>query len=206
MRRGPAPSGRRVSNALAGLAWFVGLVALPLAGHAQTAEAVQSRMQAWSKALGVECSHCHIEGDYKAAVLPTFDMAFRMNRMVDAVNQNDIVKNAGGIACATCHGGTARPQELEPKAWQAIADKYDSAFDGDGNLRISMSYYAAALGVDCTHCHVAGNYGSDDNPMEAVARRMRAIAGSLPKHFAGAPKQPGIQCFACHQGRSKPGR
>jgi mono/diheme cytochrome c family protein len=175
-----------------------------LAALAQAPDAVQARMQAWSKALGVGCAHCHVEGDYKAAVLPAFDMAFRMNRMVGAVNQNDIIKAAGGVTCATCHRGTAKPQELAPDAWQAIAQKYDEAFDGDGNLRISMSYYSAALGVECTHCHVAGNYGSDDNPVKGIARRMRGIAGSLPKHFAGGPKQPGIQCFACHQGKPKP--
>jgi cytochrome c len=57
---------------------FAALVLVPAALSAQTADPVQARMQAWSKALGVECTHCHIEGDYKAAVLPQFDMAFRM--------------------------------------------------------------------------------------------------------------------------------
>ena len=190
------------------LGWLVvaGLMAAPGMARAQTADAVQARMQAWSRALGVECLHCHVEGDYKAAVLPAFDMAFRMNRMVEAVNQNELIKDAGGIACATCHRGVARPQELKPADWEAIAKKYDAAFDGDGNLRLSMSYYATALGVDCTHCHVAGNYGSDDNPVKATARRMRGIAGSLPRHFVGGPKQPGIQCYACHQGKPKPER
>ena len=34
------------------------------AAPASTPEAVQAKMQEWSKALGVECTHCHLDGQW----------------------------------------------------------------------------------------------------------------------------------------------
>ena len=64
---------------------------------------VQARMQEWNKALGVECTHCHLDGQWSLAYLPTFDLAFRMQRMVDDLNAGaaEAVRTASPATPAT---------------------------------------------------------------------------------------------------------
>ena len=85
-------------SVVAAAVWFV-----PLAVHAQ--DDVQARMQEWNKALGVECTHCHLDGQWSLAYLPTFDLAYRMQRMVNDLNAGAL-KQYGGITCNTCHQGS----------------------------------------------------------------------------------------------------
>src|SRR5687768_5278877 len=47
---------------------------------------VPERMRAWSTALGVECSHCHVVGSWGTPARPAFEFAQRMSRMVSALN------------------------------------------------------------------------------------------------------------------------
>ena len=75
-----------------------------------------------------------------------------------------------------------------------------------------MRSFTAALGVECTHCHVgtAQERAKDDNPKKAVARKMiqmtMAVNNELLKGVgepaaAGAAK---VTCFTCHRGAIKP--
>ena len=68
-----------------------------------------------------------------------------------------------------------------------------------------------ALGVACGHCHVRGNFASDDNPRKAAARRMiemtRAINQQFFPNFQPEPDESRlgrVTCFTCHQGAEKP--
>jgi len=167
-------------------------------------EDVQARMQEWSKALGVECSHCHIEDQWSLAYLPTFDLAYRMSRMVNDLNAGAL-KNYGGITCNTCHQGRLIPPKITQEQWERDAKRYEAAFNGDSSLALQMGVFTASLGVGCSFCHDPNNWGSDDNPMKAAGRRMRGMVGGINKHFAGV-KNPEIGCMACHQGKLKPGR
>jgi hypothetical protein len=170
--------------------------------HAQ--DDVQARMQEWNKALGVECTHCHLDGQWNLAYLPTFDLAYRMQRMVDDLNAGAL-KQYGGITCNTCHQGTLTPPKITEEQWQRDAKRYEAVFGGDSSLALQMGVFTASLGVGCAHCHDPNNWGADDNPMKAVGRRMRGMVGGINKHFAGV-KNPEIGCMACHQGKPKPGR
>ena len=54
-------------------------------------------------------------------------------------------------------------------------------------LRAEMKRIAAALGVDCDHCHVQGNFPSDEKLPKRVGRRMIEMtkninAQSFPKY------------------------
>lgn len=181
----------------------VGLLAASLTTlHAQ--DDVQARMQEWSKALGVECTHCHLDGQWDLGYLPTFDLAYRMSRMVSDLNAGAL-KNYGGITCNTCHQGKLTPPKITQEQWERDAKRYEAAFAGDASLALQMGVFTASLGVGCSHCHDANNWGSDDNPMKAVGRRMRGMVGAINKHFAGV-KNPEIGCMACHQGKLKPER
>lgn len=165
---------------------------------------LQARMQAYNKALGVECTHCHLDGQWNLAYLPTFDLAFRMQRMVDDLNAGAL-KAYGGITCNTCHQGRLSPPKVTQEQWERDAKRYEQAFGGDNSLALQMGVFTASLGVGCSHCHDPDNWGSDDNPKKAVGRRMRGMVGAINRHFAGV-KNPEIGCMACHQGRLKPGR
>jgi hypothetical protein len=170
--------------------------------HAQ--DDVQARMQEWSKALGVECTHCHLEDQWSLAYLPTFDLAYRMSRMVNDLNAAAL-KNYDGITCNTCHQGRPTPPKITQDQWERDAKRYEGAFNGDSSLALQMGVFTASLGVGCSFCHDPNNWGSDDNPMKGAGRRMRGMVGAINKHFAGV-KNPEIGCMACHQGKVKPGR
>jgi hypothetical protein len=165
---------------------------------------IQARMQDWTKALGVECTHCHLDGQWSLAYLPTFDLAYRMQRMVNELNAGAL-KPYGGITCYTCHQGALTPPKITEEQWQRDAMRYEAAFNGDHSLALQMGVFTASLGVGCSHCHDPNNWGSDDNPNKAIGRRMRGMVGAINKHFAGV-KNPEIGCMACHQGKPKPGR
>ena len=165
---------------------------------------VQARMQAYNKALGVECTHCHLDGQWSLAYLPMFDIAYRMQKMVDDLNANAL-KQYGGITCNTCHQGKTTPPKVTQEQWERDAKRYEKVFNGDNSLALQMGVFTAALGTGCSHCHDPNNWGSDDNPMKAVGRRMRGMVGAINKHFAGV-KNPEIGCMTCHQGKLKPAR
>jgi hypothetical protein len=188
--------------------WLViALVSLVVLGSVRGLRAqddIQLRMQEWNKALGVECTHCHLDGQWSLAYLPTFDLAFRMQRMVNDLNAGAL-KQYGGITCNTCHQGSITPPKITEAQWQRDAKRYDAAFNGDNSLALQMGVFTASLGVDCTHCHDPNNWGSDDNPKKAVGRRMRGMVGAINKHFAGV-KNPEIGCMTCHQGKLQPTR
>ncbi len=170
--------------------------------HAQ--DDVQARMQEYNKALGVECTHCHLDQQWSLAYLPMFDMAFRMQKMVSDLNAGAL-KQYDGITCNTCHQGSTTPPKITQEQWERDAKRYDKAFNGDNSLALQMGVFTASLGTGCSHCHDPNNWGSDDNPMKAVGRRMRGMTGAINKHFAGV-KNPEIGCMTCHQGKLKPAR
>jgi hypothetical protein len=90
-----------------------------------------------------------------------------------------------------------------------------------------MRTFTAALGVQCTHCHVgvAGDqasmkYDADDKPEKATARKMidmvmhindmhlKGIGTEPAAPAAGAPPVASlgskVTCFTCHRGEKKP--
>jgi hypothetical protein len=172
--------------------------------RAQIAPDVQARMDEWSKALGVTCTHCHLDQQWDLAYLPVFDLAYRMSKMVESVNANEL-KAYGGITCNTCHQGQLTPPKVTQEQWERDAKRYESVFNGDASLALQMGVFTASLGTGCSHCHDPKNWGWDDHPNKAVARRMRGLVGGINKHFAGV-KNPEIGCMTCHQGKLKPGR
>lgn len=74
-----------------------------------------------------------------------------------------------------------------------------------------MQLMNQALGVSCGHCHVRGNFASDDNPRKATARRMLEMTRTVNQQFfAGFTPREGesrlgkVTCFTCHQGEERP--
>lgn len=71
-----------------------------------------------------------------------------------------------------------------------------------------MRTFTAALGVQCTHCHVGTPQErfKDDLPAKAAARKMLKMAMALNADTfgvkAGEPNK--VTCFTCHRGALKP--
>lgn len=71
-------------------------------------------------------------------------------------------------------------------------------------LSAVMAAFNRSLGVQCKHCHVAGDFAADTNPAKTTARKMLDMVGTINKQsFAGSD---GITCWTCHRGSVKPER
>jgi len=76
----------------------------------------------------------------------------------------------------------------------------------------TMRGFTAALGVECSHCHVGGQQdrAKDDNPKKAIARKMLQMTAAINKDLLkdiGEPAAAGaskVTCFTCHRGAIKP--
>jgi hypothetical protein len=94
----PAPSGGGV---------FKDLQVLP---KDITKAQLKTIMKEQSKALGVDCDHCHKEPDM-AADTPKKAIAREMMRMQSEINKKYRTSTNGKVTCWSCHRGQARPPE-----------------------------------------------------------------------------------------------
>ena len=89
---------------------------------------------------------------------------------------------------------TAGGDRPAPKNLQVLPSSVD--------LLATMTSFREGLGVNCYHCHIQGNFASDENPKKSVARTMikivRSVNSMLPEGFTQ------LTCFTCHRGEVKP--
>jgi hypothetical protein len=76
-------------------------------------------------------------------------------------------------------------------------------------LRIMEMGYSRSLGVNCTHCHVPGEWEKDDKPTKQIARDMAAMMATINTQHLKQIKNlrsenPTINCTTCHRGQTKP--
>lgn len=184
-------------------------------------------MQAIARDLGVACSHCHTADDWKRDDNPQFAFAGRMNRMTQGITRGTL-RDLGGVTCWSCHRGNVKPPRMPRASWEDRLAKWTDALrlkDEDakrparevyrniqslvdspaGSLPMTMSVFAAALGVSCDHCHVPGRWDSDEKPAKTTARLMLRLFGEIPTYFEPS-RQPSLQCYTCHQGAPRPQR
>jgi Photosynthetic reaction centre cytochrome C subunit len=65
-----------------------------------------------------------------------------------------------------------------------------------------MRTFTAGLGVKCEHCHVQGNFASDDNPKKEIARHMISMAMEINSKFPDGKMH--VSCYTCHRGEVEP--
>jgi len=192
-------------------------------GRAQDERMAQ--MRSMSNDLGVECTACHLADDWSNNQKPQFAAAARMIRMTDGLSAGTL-KAFGGVTCWTCHRGKTTPARMPRAGWedhlahwpadarvseedakkpaQQVFRNIQSLKDSPaGGLPMTMSVFAAALGVGCDYCHVPAQWESDQKSTKQTARSMLRLFSEVPKYFEGA-KPPSLQCFTCHQGAPKP--
>ena len=65
-----------------------------------------------------------------------------------------------------------------------------------------MRTFTAGLGVQCSYCHVQGNFASDDNPKKETARHMIQMAMDINGKFPDGKMH--VTCYTCHRGEAEP--
>jgi hypothetical protein len=76
-------------------------------------------------------------------------------------------------------------------------------------LAVMQVGYSKSLGVNCTHCHVAGQWEKEDKPTKQITRDMSAMAKAINTEYLKAIKNlkspnPVVNCTTCHRGQVKP--
>jgi hypothetical protein len=79
------------------------------------------------------------------------------------------------------------------------------------DIRMVMQNISGALGVQCTFCHVQGDFASDDIDKKNIARgMMRMLQGINNDYLANVPAREGREgaartsCMMCHRGAAIP--
>ena len=67
---------------------------------------------------------------------------------------------------------------------------------------MTMRAFTVALGVQCTYCHVQGDFASDDNPKKETARMMLTMAREINAKFPDGKRH--VSCYTCHRGATEP--
>jgi hypothetical protein len=78
-------------------------------------------------------------------------------------------------------------------------------------LRIMNSGFGRSLGVNCSHCHVAGHWADEDKAPKQITRDMIAMVRTINDTLLVRIKnlkseKPGVGCVTCHRGQVKPAR
>lgn len=170
---------------------------------AQTGGRVRAPHAAFGEALGVTCSHCHVDGDWASAATPAFATARNMMRMVDTLNAT-LLASTRGIACLTCHRGQTRPPRVPGAAIDAALAAWPASLaSASEDRRLAMAVYSASLGVSCDYCHDIGDWAAADKQPHRMVATMSALFEEFPKFMPPAAR---TQCFMCHQGKARPTR
>ena len=76
-------------------------------------------------------------------------------------------------------------------------------------LAVMETGFSRSLGVDCTHCHVPGEWEKEDKPTKQIAREMMTMSGQINRELLKKIKNlksenPIVNCTTCHRGQIKP--
>jgi hypothetical protein len=70
------------------------------------------------------------------------------------------------------------------------------------DIRDTMRAFRTALGVECTFCHVQGDFASDEKHTKLVARKMILLVRSINPQFPDGKEH--VTCYTCHRGAEEP--
>jgi hypothetical protein len=65
-----------------------------------------------------------------------------------------------------------------------------------------MNMFTKSLGVQCSYCHVPGQFPSDDKPAKLTARNMLKMVHQI--NDENFPEHRQVSCWTCHRGSTKP--
>jgi hypothetical protein len=76
-------------------------------------------------------------------------------------------------------------------------------------LAVMQVGYSKSLGVDCTHCHVPGQWEKEEKPTKQITRDMSEMVKVINTKYLKEIKNlknanPVVNCTTCHRGQVKP--
>src|SRR5262245_50147383 len=145
-----------------------------------------ARMNEFNRALGVDCTFCHVQDQWRADDKPQLATARGMVAMVEGIG-GGLLKDRGGLTCWTCHRGQQKPSRFPSAELNAELAKWPSSLsDAKDSLKLTMTVYARSLGVTCEFCHTPGDWASRAKaPMQTVPTMLK-IFDELPKYSPAA--------------------
>ncbi len=178
-------------------------------------------MEATSASLGVECTHCHVDGDYASDAVGAKRRAREMMGMVIAMSEpgRGTFELLESPSCWTCHRGSTQPpiRPVSDPVRASVPDAFSTSTERAGDvyanltvfddipanqLREIMTEFGTALGVGCDHCHVPGNWAADDRIEKLMARVMADMRWNLEASFFMG--RTAVTCWTCHRGETMP--
>lgn len=186
-------------------------------------------MQATAGSLGVDCEYCHDAEAWHLDDQPAKRTARDMMRMLGSVSET-YFETLEVPSCWTCHRGSTIPQyepnlESDPlvapnpgaplvfvpagvfsEEIRPSSEVYENVQHyGElpaNELRGVMEAYSRALGTGCDHCHVEGDWGSDQLLTKLIAGRMFEIEVGMEREFFSS--RDALSCWTCHRGQVTP--
>jgi hypothetical protein len=111
---------------------------------------------------------------------------------------------AGLLSCLACGSVAATDAPVAQAANLQVLPQRTSLVD----VTELMLRFQRDLGVQCSHCHVASDYASDENPRKQTARLMMSMLNDINgKYLAQLGDRRyaiPITCGNCHQGQTSP--
>jgi hypothetical protein len=187
-------------------------------------------MQSFNEALGVQCTYCHVQGDFAADTNPKKEVARKMIAMVRLIDTS-FPSSVGAfpdgyheVDCITCHRGNVKPEIQAPSKFYNRGNSLgnpppeqrpgvslkllpvETHVHGADSL---MGEFRDALNVDCNYCHGGGRTQEwDGNPRKDIARKMILLVRQINSNFPGTGQFPVgnqmVTCWTCHRGDVNP--
>ena len=187
-------------------------------------------MQSFAEALGVQCTYCHVQGDFADDANPKKEMARKMIamvRLIDTSFPSGVGVFPAGyheVDCITCHRGSVKPETRAPRKFYNRANSLGETPPPGGpgvSLKVLppdtkvhgadsvMGDFRDALNVDCDYCHGGGRPREvDANPRKDIARKMILLVRQINSNFPGTGVFPVgnqmVTCYTCHRGDPHP--
>jgi len=167
------------------------------------ARKVDSIMQAFNRALGVECVACHVKDKWDDESKAQFATARKMFQMVKALNENQLA-GTSGVSCWTCHAGQTKPSRLPRPLLDEELARWPAELNNVAqSVKLTMSVYDVTLHVSCNYCHVPADWKSNRKSAYKMVARMNSMFTVFPQYM---PPTARTQCWMCHKGSTEPQR
>jgi hypothetical protein len=155
-----------------------------------------------NRALGVECTHCHVDPAAGGPEPPARGSARRMIAMVEEINTTTLAPVSGRVSCWTCHAGQRVPSRLPRDAWEKVLGQWPAGAPPTAeHVKLTMAAYTASVGRTCAGCHEDGGIGRASAEAEELVKVMTGLFPVMKKYL---PPQATTECFMCHKGRPHP--
>lgn len=122
--------------------------------------------------------------------------ALLLNDNFDQSGDTQSTKGSAPASTGTPAKQTDKPAEQVYKNIQLFKGLPASRLMG------AMKALTVLLGVDCSHCHVVGQFDKDDKPPKQMARNMFKMMENINNDYFGGKER--VTCWTCHHGQPQP--